>query len=154
MPARFQVAPPVKTVDRAHLFVPDIVPHFNIKELVQRGTRLEAAALAYSARFAGTPRSPVAASGSAAASGLTVAQATGAVGAAIGRGGVASAPAMRHRPLKWTLRRLCYRWRRAHRPPVVDATAVSRSSSNSGGAEPMEHRLTTSWSPCARIRSQ
>src|SRR5262249_29532683 len=51
MPTRFDVAPPVETVDRAALLVPDIVPSFSVEEFAQRGARLEAAALAYSAKF-------------------------------------------------------------------------------------------------------
>ncbi len=51
VPTRFDVAAPVETIDRAALLVPDIVPSFSVQEFAQRGARLDAAALVYSARM-------------------------------------------------------------------------------------------------------
>ena len=51
MPTRFDVAAPVETIDRAALLVPDIVPSFSVQEFAQRGARLDAAAVVYSARL-------------------------------------------------------------------------------------------------------
>lgn len=51
LPTRFDVAAPVETIDRAALLVPDIVPSFSVQEFAQRGARLDAAALVYSARM-------------------------------------------------------------------------------------------------------
>lgn len=60
MPTRFDVAAPVDTADRAVLLAPDIVPSFGIEEFVQRGARLDAAALVYGARLEALRPAPVA----------------------------------------------------------------------------------------------
>ena len=44
MPARFEVAVPVSTTDRAHLLGPDITPSFTSTQFAERGAVLEAAA--------------------------------------------------------------------------------------------------------------
>jgi membrane-bound lytic murein transglycosylase B len=61
MPTRFDVAAPVETADRAVLLAPDIVPSFGVDEFAQRGARLEAAALVYSARMETVRAAPPAA---------------------------------------------------------------------------------------------
>ncbi|HEY2188108.1 MAG TPA: lytic murein transglycosylase B [Caldimonas sp.] len=52
LPARFDVEPPTETSERAALLAPDIVPTFTAAEMVERGARLPAAALAVESLFA------------------------------------------------------------------------------------------------------
>ena len=51
LPARFDVAVPVDTADRARLLVPDIVPSFTLAEFAQYGAQLDAAAFAADVRL-------------------------------------------------------------------------------------------------------
>jgi membrane-bound lytic murein transglycosylase B len=45
MPTHYTVEPPEKTIDRALMLVPDIVPTFSAAQMVERGARLSEAAL-------------------------------------------------------------------------------------------------------------
>ena len=45
LPTRFDVAAPVETSDRAALLGPDILPSFTVEQFIERGAKLDAAAL-------------------------------------------------------------------------------------------------------------
>ncbi|HVO08504.1 MAG TPA: lytic murein transglycosylase B [Burkholderiaceae bacterium] len=45
MPTHYPVEPPVDTIERARLLVPDIVPSFTAAQMAERGARLDAAAM-------------------------------------------------------------------------------------------------------------
>ncbi len=55
MPTHYAVEPPADITERALLLVPDIVPSFNPAQMVERGARLDAAALQHE-RLAGAGR--------------------------------------------------------------------------------------------------
>jgi len=52
MPTHYTVEPPEKTIDRALLLVPDIVPSFSAAQMVERGARLSEAALQHGGALA------------------------------------------------------------------------------------------------------
>jgi membrane-bound lytic murein transglycosylase B len=52
MPTHYAVEPPAQTLDRALLLVPDIVPTFSPAQMVERGARLEGAALEHEGSLA------------------------------------------------------------------------------------------------------
>ena len=54
LPTRFDVAVPVNTSDRAVLLGPDILPSFTVEQFIERGAKLDAAALTANAKLAGT----------------------------------------------------------------------------------------------------
>lgn len=51
-PTRFEVVPPVDASERALLLGPDILPSFSAQEFVDRGARLEGAAMAHEGKLA------------------------------------------------------------------------------------------------------
>ena len=52
LPTRFDVAAPVETSDRAALLGPDILPSFTVEQFIERGAKLDAAALMAHAKSA------------------------------------------------------------------------------------------------------
>ena len=52
LPTRFDVAAPVETSDRAALLGPDILPSFTVEQFIERGAKLDAAALMANAKSA------------------------------------------------------------------------------------------------------